>query len=262
MPTNASGTRTASSTKLLLATCVAVGASLALGSTRAGATTLFQDNFTGSSTVSADGTTPTQAKGIAPQPVKWNLVTGARTGFGAGGSIGLNGGDFGGDYLTYNFMSGFIYTLSAKLDPGPGGEEAISFGTKATGDLPGPTMIVDYQSANTAGLQYLASGDISSLIDTIPKSESYGGTARIDFNTISPHWSAIWYYNNIELGYHIYNTNPTGINGFSISAISTGTSPFTGDIKSFLVTEAPEPASLGLFGAGAVGLLLSRRRNT
>jgi hypothetical protein len=59
------------------------------------------------------------------------------------------------------------------------------------------------------------------------------------------------------LGTYTFSSNPT-LGGVSIGASGTG---FTADANNLLFTTAtPEPAAVGLFGVGAVGLLLVRRR--
>ena len=264
MSIQSTGLRTAGKTKLLLAAVVAAGAALALSSTSAKADTIiYQDTFPGSSTATLVGTVP----GPATNTNAWKLATDVATGntFNADGSVtntSTTGANYG-DYLTFTPTSGNVYTLSATLSPlntsGNGAWVGIAFDNGIVGDGTklAPSMLAHYEGS-TATIQTFTTGGTAFKSSA---SQALDKTAEMVLDTTSTDWVVSFYYNGTLIGSNTYTTNPTGVDGVSISASGKSFSSSVGD---FTLTEAstatPEPAAIGLFGLGAVGLLLARRK--
>ena len=84
----------------------------------------------------------------------------------------------------------------------------------------------------------------------------YIAEGSLDAGITGADWVATWYYGGSELATYTYTTNPT-VAGVSIGFLGAN----EGSVGNFvLATATPEPASIGLFGLGAVGLLLARRK--
>ena len=262
MSTQSTGLRTAGKTKLLLATVMAAGAAFAFSSTSAKASIIFQDNFPGSSTSPLAGTTPATTTGGA----KWTEIAGSTTSFNADGSISNNSTTTavqGGDYLSYSVTSGYVYTLSATLNPSFQGTSGLGYvGIEFGNAIPllqnGPAFLMHYGTSTTGSLQAFASKKNAVKLSsaTVTSNE----TAQIVLDTTSTLWTASFIYDGVTLGTYNYTTNPGG-NSLDVAIVGKS-EDFTGNVGSFELTQTavPEPASIGLFGLGAVGLLLARRK--
>ena len=257
----ATGLRTAGKTKLLLAAVMAAGAAFAFSSTSAKASIIFQDNFPGSSTSPLAGTTPATTTGGA----KWTEIAGSTTSFNADGSISNSTTTpvQGGDYLSYSVTSGYVYTLSATLNPSFQGTSGLGYvGIEFGNAIPtlqnGPAFLMHYGTSTTGNLQAFASkGNAVNLSSATVTSNE---TAQIVLDTTSTLWTASFIYDGVTLGTYNYTTNPGG-NSLDVAIVGKS-KDFTGNVGSFELTQTavPEPASIGLFGLGAVGLLLARRK--
>ncbi len=261
MSTQSTGLRTAGKTKLLLATVMAAGAALAFGSTSAKATVIFQDNFPGTSASLLAGTTPATTYNSET----WAAVPKSAITFNADGSVSnlTSTAKHGGDYLGYSITSGYIYTLSATLNPsfqgtGGAGFVGIEFGDAIPLVQAGPAFLMHYASSSTGTLQAFAAKDASVTLSSTTATSNE--TAQIVLNTTSAAWTASFIYNGVTLGTYNYTTNPSGTN--LDVAIVTNTVDFSGNVGSFELTQTavPEPVSIGLLGLGAVGLMLVGRR--
>ncbi len=272
MSIQSTGLRTAGKTKLLLAAVVAAGAALALSSTSAKADTIiYQDTFPGSSTSTLVGTKPGPTTNTNAWAVTADATSSGDT-FNADGSVTNSTTTTAnyGDYLTFTPTSGNVYTLSATLNPlnttGTGAWVGIAFDNGIVADATklAPSMLAHYESSTATGayarVQAFTTGNTkvydsntSTTINPLPLDE----TAEMVLNTTSTDWVVSFYYNNALLSTYTYATNPTGVDGVSISA--NGNS-FSSSVADFTLTETPEPAAFGFFGLGAVGLLLGGRR--
>ena len=245
--------------KTAAAIAIAGVTALALGSTAARAGVIYQDNFSGSSSNSLVGLLPTTDTGGA----KWAtaLDVGAADTFQADGSVTSITTNYG-DYLPFSPENGNIYTLSATLDPASVGWVGISFGAYVPGDRGGvgPSMISHYETT-TATITEFAIGNTATTF-TGTANVPLDQTASIVLNTMSTQWTATYYYNSKDLGSVTYaaGSNPTGINGVTIAAVGSSASPFSGSVASFELQTVPEPATLGLFVLGGMGLLLAGRK--
>ena len=257
MSTQSTSLRTAGKTKLLLATVVAAGAALALSSTSAKASVIYQEAFGGTSTASIVGTSPTTDTTGAT----WQAIDSKATNatYLADGSTNYPTTQNGGDYLSFTPTAGNIYTLSATLTPtdATSGWLSLDFSTGIPTGTTGPAMIVTSTSGSTSkyGIQLFTTGSSHPSNVTIPSPVTPGETAEITLNTMGTDWVATWYYGGSELATYTYTTNPT------VAGVSIGYDTEKGSVGNFeLSTATPEPASIGLLGLGAVGLLLARRR--
>ena len=256
MSTQSTGLRTAGKTKLLLATVVAAGAALALSSTSAKASVIYQEAFGGTSTATIVGTSPT----TDPSGAKWQANDSKDTAATYRVDGSASNTSSGGDYLTFAPTSGNLYTLSATLTPtdATSGWLSLDFSTGIPTAATGPGMIVTSTQGSTTGygIQLFTTGSSHPSNVTIPSTVTPGETAEITLNTTGADWVATWYYGGSELATYTYTTNPT-VAGVSIGFLGAN----EGSVGNFvLATATPEPASIGLFGLGAVGLLLARRK--
>jgi len=255
--------------KTATAFAIAGVTALALGSTAVRATVLFSDSFPGTSGL-LTGTTPAITQGNAT----WGGAadTGS-TSFNADGSVAFTTTGNVGNSLSYTPVTGGVndvYTLSATLDPtgGNNGWVGIGFGTDIPSLSQGPSVISHPTSSATAAtLVFFVSGSIHPT--TATKVVTPGETATIVLDTTATNWVASYYYNNALIESYTYGVgtnvaNPSGITGVAIGANNgSATSLFSGKVGSFELQTAapvPEPATLGLFALGGMGLLLAGRK--
>jgi hypothetical protein len=245
--------------KTAAAIAIAGMTALALGSTVARATVVYQDNFSGSSSNSLVGLSPTTDTGSATWAT--TLDVGATDTFQADGSVTSITTNYG-DYLPFTPENGNIYTLSATLDPASTGWVGMSFGAYIPADHSGvgPSIIAHYEG-KTATITDFSIGNTSTPFNgtgNVPLDE----TASIVLNTMSTQWTATYYYNSNDLGSVTYaaGSNPTGINGVAIAAVGSTAAPFSGSVANFELQAVPEPATLGLFALGGMGLLMAGRK--
>ncbi len=251
----------------------AVLAVLTVGAGTASATvvTIYADNFTGSATTPLAGQAPTTDSGGAT----WTAATpSSSVQWMENGSVvnpppSVNNIAVS---LPLTPVSGGIYTASIVLAPTTNGNQFFfGFGT--------------FTGPNAAFPFYAGYGPWMSVADTHPISTFAGpntqnqnsanmwastipGTATVVLNTTAPDWTVQWSYsgnvNGPSLGTYSYtgasgaNPNPTGITGVGFSSNSE-----TGSVSDFSLTgpaPVPEPATLGLFAVGGMGLLLAARK--
>ena len=260
-----------SSSSLVAATLAVVAYAGLAGS--ASASTLIYDPLTGSANTQLNGTQPPVDNTGLGSFEKWNegYNTGSQHWMANGTVIGSLNSTGGGalDVAGTAFLpsSGYIYTLSATLDPtsntpnnnAQDGFVALGFVNSTTTPFfssPGPWML---EYGNGGSQWYPGPGNANGLGSAnITPNE----TAQIVLNTQGADWTASWFYNGSQLGStYSYtgaagsNANPTGI-----QAIAIGVNGESATVHDVLLTQAvPEPATLGL-AIGGLGLLLLKRR--
>ncbi len=259
---------------------MAVGA-MALAGLMAGtasASTIYSDNFSGSATAnSLNGTAPTVDNGPSST---WTVgSTSGYTGFAANGSSDASPNGLIA-YLQFTPVSGEIYTLSAGLDlvnplTTTNSWMALGFMEGLNGnsrfDQPssyGSPWALIYQPSpqsngtTNVGTIWAGPGTVGGVnFTTTPGNDGTGvQDMSIVLNTMSSAWT-----------YQVYD------NGYALSTVNSGTFPdgnptilgvgldntgVVGSFSNFSLTAVPEPASLGLFAVGGLGLLLLKRRKT
>ena len=250
-------------TKSLVTTLALAATVVALGWTvqSASATVIYQDNFPGSSTNPLNGTSPAaDSTGATWTAFMWN----------ADGSVNVpnNSGSVNA-YLPFAPASGQIYTLTEGISATSGsGWAGLAFLSSGAGLTSG------------GGVAMLSNSEMSMLDWVSPNANAAistftgpgtGGVANWDYpyqgtgvqnlqmvlNTAGTNWTVQYSDNGTDLGsLYTYATNPTiGDVGFGISAAS-------GQVSNFSLTSSPvpEPAALGLFVLGGLGLLLISRK--
>ena len=235
----------------------------------ASASVIYQDSFPGLASASLNGTSPTtDATGAT-----WT----ADTAWNADGSVDESGATTGAwnAYLPFTPASGRIYTLSEGINAtgnAPGASNSwIGLAFLASGALGVPLyatssgagtnaapLVIDYVPNSGAQVATFASPSLTNANAT-----SYQGTGvqnlQMVLNTGAPDWAVQFRDNGVNLTSFTYTTtnpNPT------IADVGFGTSNASGQVSSFELTSAPvpEPATLGLFALGGLGLLLASRK--
>ncbi|MGC9259543.1 MAG: PEP-CTERM sorting domain-containing protein [Phycisphaerae bacterium] len=242
----------------------------------ASATTLIYDPLTGSATTELNGTTPPVDNTGLGSFENWNEGedAGSQHWMANGTVIGSLNSTGGGalDVAGTAFLpsSGYIYTLSATLDPtsntagnnAQDGFVALGFVNSSTTPFfksPGPWML-EYGSGGSQW--YPGPGNtIGAGSANITPNE----TAQIVLNTMGADWTASWFYNGTQLGttYSYTGSSGSNANPTGIQAIAIGVNGESATVHDVLLTQAvPEPATLGLVGISAMALLLLKRRKT
>lgn len=243
------------------------------GATTASPTTIFQDNFSGSSSAELNGTAPS----TGPTGVTWT----AASSWMADGSQTSNVTGNANAYLPYVVTSGNIYTLSAGLDPTNTSSGWFGLGfitnTPSTGVNywfagsgggyfnSGPWLLVGESSTGPGGkfnpgpgytgTNGGASGGYTSFATTNAVQD-----VSIVLNTGSSQWTYQVFDNNLAVApVQTLAVNPD-IVGVAIGA-NGGPMP-TGKVSDFSLTASPvpEPTAVGLLAVGGAALLLFRRR--
>jgi hypothetical protein len=239
----------------------------------ASASTIYSDNFSGSST-------PGTLNGAAPTVTTGSATWTADSLWSDSGYINSGSSARLSAYLPFTPVAGHIYTLSAGLEV-----------TKETN--PSDTVAGDYwfglgfmtNASTTQGWDgggaspwvlngfYAPSSGVNSLVSTGPGlsgGQGFGGITSgvnnysIVLDTVASTWT-----------YNVYLTNSAHTNLLigSSSAAPFSSNPVitdvgiqdglgAGNVSNFSLTVVPEPASLGLFAVGGLGLLLLNRRKT
>jgi hypothetical protein len=251
---------------------------MAFVSSTASAAVIYQDSFSGSSTLgSLNGATPTTDNGSSSV---WTAATQwADSGY-------FNGNTDGSGRVTaqLNFtpQANNIYTLSATVSltsgANPAAYLALGFLSNATssnltsgwdvkspsGSEPSasPWALVRIGSSNTPpNITYftgpgLADSAGSNLSDTAPLTDN---TLELVLNTTS----ATWTYQVYDNGTLESGTNPISLpSGTTITAVGMQGASVIGKVSNFELATVPEPATLGLVAVGGLGLLLLKRRKT
>ena len=230
-----------SSVQTKVTLCGALLMTIALLGSKASATTIYSQTFTGGSSTLA-GTTSTTGGGT------WtggNILD--QNGL-AVPTVGLNGAVS----LPFTPSSGFVYDLTATINVtaaanwlGVGFLQDNGvygfFGTQTT-----PTALrtpTDWQLWPPGASFGLASNDVLVRLDTT-----------------GAQWTTSYYQGGTQMGstYTYATANPT-INyvGFVMEGATTGV---TGNVSAFQLTAVPEPSTYALLVAGGVGSLLTFRR--
>lgn len=236
-------------------------------------TTIYQDDFSGSSTAGLAGTTPDTTTGGATW-ISSSYIS-------ANGAINntstntLTGNSNA--YLAFTPVAGHIYTLSADLNISQyvsTDVKWLAFGFVYSSTTPS-TSSSFFTSSTSYGAYALTSYSRSAATTVSAKmyrgkantnqvgtTQTYTGVAATTYNTIKEvldttgaAWTIKWYCDGAEIGSSSYTatTNPTTINyvGFGTRCGATG------GIDNFSLTSTtiPEPGTIALLAAGMLGLL-------
>lgn len=242
--------------KLFLTAFCGLGAlgGLCLAPQAAAQTTIYADNFTGSSSDPLDGTTPGTESGTlgGSSSVAWS----AKSDFNADGSIGNGYNSDGSAALPFVPQAGEIYTLSTTLDTTAGGWLAVGF---EDSDSTNQTF---YSSNGGSAWMLQGSGGAAYF----PGPGTTGGvgvdspavaTLSIVLDTTEPAWTESFFVDGTAVaGPLTPASNPT-INYVALGELG----PVAGTASNFSLTTAavPEPSTWGALLSG-FGLLASFQR--
>ncbi len=251
---------------LLLA--AAVVGTIGVAATTASASIIYQDNFTGSTTVGTlNGAAPTVDNGSS---ATWT----ASNAWADSGYTSDGGNQRQNAYLTFATSPGMLYTLTAGLDvtgtgtttPSGSGNYWLGLGFITTLSTTGgwdaggasPWVLSGYQAANDAvfGGPGLAGGQGFS-----PGITSGVNTYSIVLNTGSASYSYQVLLTNSAVSNDLIGSGTFSTNPF-INAVGMQNGLGIGQVSNFSLTSSPvpEPATLGLVGVGALGMLLIGRK--
>lgn len=231
----------------------------------AAASTVYSDNFGGTTLSSSPGSLNGAASGGS---TTWTSDSSA--GWAANGTITTSSTSYA-SYaanLPFTPSSNEIYTLTETVDPTNYNTAftngnytpwiGIAFNTTApttTAETPlnGATaLMLDYY-----GIPYVSTITNGAVVNAYP---SNGGTQpqtlQIVLNTSGAAWTLNYYDGATNVNTYTYTTNPT------ITAVSFGDSNAVGSVSNFSLTATPvpAPATLGLVAIGGMALLLLKRR--
>ena len=254
----------------LAAATLAAAASLGLAGA-ASASTIYSDSFVQASGTQLNGqtvqTSATYAGGTSG--ATWIADTGITT----NGSNAVNLASRQNMYLPFTPEAGFIYTLTATLNDTTANSDG---GWLAAGFAPKTAIgsgfynnnfdwaLVRNTAAGTAGgtPQYFGGPAVANSSSLGTTADNGLQTLMVTLNTSAAAWTGSATINGSSASY-TYATNPT------ITDVALGAWTDGGTISGFSLTAVPaaavpEPSSLGLAAAGAVGamLLLKRRVGT
>ncbi len=263
---------------------IAVGTLAMLGVTAgavSGSTIIYQDSFTGSATTPLNGAVPTIDNGTSATWTADNSGSSAGyIGFADNGytTEGLGSGG-GAAYLKFTPVSGNIYTLSAGLNAITGANPGTGNDWLSIGFLKTPNTVGRFDAPTSEGayawalLRTVANTPVAGQQDgtlfTGPGVDTYGqnfnnavagvNTLSTVLNTGGSTWTWQLFLNGAAVSpIKAFPTNPT------ITAVGIGNdgSVINGQFSNFELTSSPvpEPATLGLFGLGGLGLLLASRK--
>lgn len=244
----------------------------------ASAGTIYQDSFSGSSSVgSLNGATPTQTTNGAT----W--TSDGTYGWADNGSIATTSSvadSAYSAYLPFTPSSGEIYTLTAQSVniTAPADPAGTTIGGATTpwmgiafnvGAPPTNNQILDTNSAALieyyglpVGIHFGGPGGNNAA--QYADSDTQPQTLQIVLNTSGTEWMATFLDNGGIVGSYTYGvpsstTNPTNP---AITDVSFGTSNAVGSVSSFSLTATPVPApsTLGVFTLGGLALVLIGRK--
>ncbi len=247
----------------LAAATLAAVACIGLAST-ASASTIYSDSFPGSSSATLNGTTPaTDTTGAT-----WT----ADTAWNADGSLNASIVNNYKAYLPFAPANGQIYTLSeginatSNISGFTGGWIGLFFEPSGTFISPttgapngGPAILDDVPNSMSEIVTLTGPGTSGSPNFNLPYSGSGIQNLQMVLNTGGAYWSVQFSDNGTVLGYYSYSsTNPNP----SIADVGFNSQGANGQVSNFSLTSSavPEPATLGLFAIGGIGLLLAARR--
>jgi PEP-CTERM motif len=244
----------------LCSACSVVALSMSLLTNYAQAGVIISDTFT--RTGSLNGSTPDINPGTS-----WNVPNDSSANHTTDGSVlnmvaepwGVSGANIG-----FTLDPGLIYTLSVDVNVGDTGEYNwlnVGFTTDLTnggtyyGGL-SAWMLLRSQEVSTSDDIQTFTANNTGVVDYELASFTNTGTMKIELDTTNlTNYSAKWFFNGNLLG--------TGTIGApAITGVFLGNYDQTGTFDNFLLTDnaVPEPASIAMWGIGAVGLMFARRK--
>jgi hypothetical protein len=204
----------------------------------------------------------------------WTATGGTYTGTGTtSATIGVSGAS-GADAnlianadLPFSPQSGFVYDLHAAIEVSSAGASGNWLGLAYATTGLNTHSVSGASSApsndNPFGLLITKGSNVVQDFGGVGTANgSTGGTATagqfnnfdVILDTTGAAWKMSWLINGSPAGSYTYTSNP------SIGLVLVGANKLNGAVSDFSLTATPEPASLGLLSAGAVGLLARRRR--
>ncbi len=244
-----------------------LGAALAAFSTlphAASATTIYQDNFSGSSAAGTlNGAAPTIDNGPSATWTADSVWSDSGYADPASGAGRLNA------YLLFTPSNGHIYDLSAGLNlPSEGntvGYPDASYWV-ALGFITTPSTTLAYDTSGASPWttnRYNAAGGAAASGPGNGGYQAFTNTTGVNtlsivLNTTPSAWTYQVYetnssVTNLLVASGTFSSNP------AISAVGFEDGLGNAQVSNFSLTEVPEPFSLGLLAAGGLGLLLRRQ---
>lgn len=213
-----------SETSLLVSLLIVVGIVPAI------ADVIYEDDFSGSSSVNLNG----QAPDVRPGTETWQVLETGYTTWKSDGSIEVPAANQNRNaLLPFTPESGKVYTLSLTMNPQ--NSDYFSVGFTGTGSLNGsftsstepaaaPWMFIQYDHTLVSRTYY--GPGISGNLGVYPSAEGWGATVAVSIvlNTMASHWSVEWFINSESVRTYTYPENPT-INyvGFGRQGRASGT---------------------------------------
>ncbi len=203
-----------------------------------------------------------------------NVVTGAATAVGAAGQFALNGTSFGFDFNPTVDRIRVVSNTDQNLRLNPtNGALAATDGTiaYAAGDPnagANPNAVGSAYTNSFNGATATTLYDIDSALDILvtqapPNNGTLNTVGSLGFNTSDAVGFDIFFFGNQAFASF---TTPGGFSSLYSLNLTTGAASLVGAIGGGLVindiaiVQVPEPATVGLFGLGAIGLLVASRR--
>jgi len=231
------------------------------GIARAQSTTIYSDDFPGSSSNPLNGTTPVIESGSlgGSGTAAWS----AGGYFNADGSVEASGG-YNSAVLPFQPQAGNIYTLSADINNTDGDSTWIALGFEQVnntssafnGNSGYDWMLIRGNRGSGQGQRFLGANTAGSATFTMPS-----GTVDLSevLNTTGAQWTAEWFANGTLISGPTSYTSAPSINyvGFSEFADGAGT---VGDFSLTATQPVPEPSAILSLVLGSAGILLASRR--